>query len=735
MRIVCSRVAVLVVALATVASNAARGAPGDLIGYIPSCAVAPQDIAADTDGTYWVSQFLHNKLCHFGPGLREFINDVSYPLAGSYPTGIAFNPGSGTLYLADALSPKITEVARDGVPTGLTIEPLFELPPGTSGPPLIRGMTFDPTGDGGNGSIYLVEAVTSLIYEVALDGRVIQKIVHPDDPDGFPGEGGAAAGSDVDLIYDAGKTHVVGYYVNGGRNRNSDIRRLEADGSYRGVSIPILDSGGNVSGFLRRPFESPVDGRIVDAFVCVVDSNARFAILEGGEPDFREVTGFVCASNGRTVTASWNRFEVYDRIEIRRGCDLLETLPGTADGFSHTFESDGVYELTLSAVRGEQSTSPPSCTIVIGGGQVRSTAGVESDLPVDVATDGEGLLLVTSGRDRKILLFDLAFSPVGEILIHDAFAGEDDLVTGVAFDPGARTIFVFNATKSTVGVLDETGALIRSFDAKLPNLEEDPEKEPDLGLVVGMSHDPNGDAGHGSLWVVETSREWIYEIGIEGSAQGNVLRSFRHPYVAVEPPPDGSPFGISVSGISAVAGGSPNELFLSGGALRELRQTRIFRADKRTGEVIAGSAIPTDGIRIATKSTFVTLESFLDGGKARLVALALSGKKSTLLDVDPGIPAVAAPSFLTARQPGFADDVLLAFTPNGPYDSLEVERDCVGIATSTRSVELAEERPAISRARRSRSARAPCSSGRSSGQLARPSSSRRIRSTARSRSS
>jgi len=659
-----------------------QSAPGDLLGYIPFHTVAPQDFAIDDDGDVWVTTFLDNEICHYDPQLQSLLGTIPYPEPSSYPTGIAFNPHRGTLLVTDALSGRITEVEKSGVATGAVVAPDFEP---ASFPPSIRGMAFDPGGNGAEGSLYFAEATAALVYEVALDGTRIRTIRHPDSPEGFPDKGVAPPLTDVDLIFDTAE-NLAGFYVTGGPARLTHIRRLDADGVYRGLSIPLRDSGGNVSGIARRLFRHPGTGQIVDGYVISVESNARFAVLEGGEPAFHELTNFHCETTGRTVHLTWTRHQVYDRIEVSQACDKIATLPGTAESWTGDLVGDGIFELSVVAIQGDKSTEPFTCGVVLGAGEVLQSADVGGEVPADIATDGEGVLLVTDARRHKVLLKALDFSTIGELSLSDIFAGDSDVITGIAFSTASRTLYICNATQSTIGRFDETGALLSTFTIDLPNLEEDPEADPDLGFVLGMTFDPAGDGGRGSLWIVEVDRDWVYEIGVAPEAEGKILRSFRHPFIAVEPPPQGTPFSISSGAVSLVAGGSSNELYLSGGSLRDVRITHLVRVEKDTGRAVPGSAIPLQGVRLAAGTASVAVESFIDKAQPRLVALSLAGSSSKLLDVSPGddLPPV---TFLRARQVGFADDVRLEFVLNGAYDRLEVERDCEVIASIPGDVE------------------------------------------------
>jgi hypothetical protein len=657
-------------ALLAGAGAAVSGAEGDLISYLPFATVAPQDIAHDEeDGTYWVTAFLDNQIVHYSAGLHERIEGFDSPV--SYPTGIAYNSIDRTILVASILFNRIVEIDKTGTPTGREFDLVLEPVVNPNSSPAPRGMTFDRTGDGGKGSIYLIEAMGTLIYELGLDGRVIRYFLHPDDPDGYPGRGGAAYASDIDIIYDRGS--LAGFYVTGGRGRINSIRKLDRDGRYTGISIPIEDAGGTVSGILRQPFQRPGEGQKKDSYVCVVESNARFAILEGGEPLFHEVIDFQCSVSGREVRMTWRNMQEYDGFEVLRGCQEIDSLPGNASAWSHVFDADGVYNLTLRAFQGTHATSPPACTAVIGSGEVLRSADVGAVLPLDVAAAGD-LLLVTDAGERQVLVFDLDFNPAGALAVSEAFAGPDDYLTGIAYSP-PHGIFIFNATTSSVGLFDEVGAFVSSFEALLPNLEEDPLAEPDRGFVVGMDFDERGNGGAGSLWLLESDRDRVYEIDLGGQ----VLRDFAHPYLAIEPPPAGTPYGIYSSGI-AIAEGFPGDVLLGGGSLRDLNQPHIFRADAGTGEAVRGTVIPTNGIRQTSTNTFFTFDTIVRDGGPRLIVLTFAGRNSKLLELRAEPPAVAPPTHLRGRQPGYADETLIEFTNNGPYDAVEVYRDCEKVA-------------------------------------------------------
>ena len=490
----------MIVMITGLATNESPAREGDLLGRLPFTTIAPQDIAYDPDdGTYWITAFL-GSIHHYSRDLKEELESFPSPFGvNGFPTGIAYNTIDGTLLVADALVDTIIEVDKaDGTSTGREIRPAFL--PGRDGTTssFSRGLAFDPTGDNGRGSIYLLELLGTLIYEIALDGIVLRHFSHPDDEDGFPGTGLQAPASDIDLIYD-GDGALSGFYVTGGLDRVEVIRRLNLNGEYEGVSISLEDAAGNVSGILRRPFPHPETHEMVDSYICVVESGANFAILEGGEPEHPEIVNFDCVTEDRGVLLAWSSFGDYDRLEVWQGCTLVDTLAGNAVEWQFTFEQDGIYELTLRAFVGDMALSTRPCVVVIGRGQVLRSVDFEGSLPFGIATNGVDLILITDAREQQILLYDRSFGFVHAVEINEAFLETGDYLTGIALDQSSGYVYLFNATKSRVAELDAAGALVRIFDAQLPNLEEDPERDPDLGFVASLSFDPQGNESAGSL--------------------------------------------------------------------------------------------------------------------------------------------------------------------------------------------------------------------------------------------
>ncbi|MEM7231113.1 MAG: hypothetical protein AAF517_02995 [Planctomycetota bacterium] len=666
------------IAVILICLDGAFAAPGDLITFRPFEDVSPQDIARSSDGSYWVTNFLRNTIHHYSADLSEELDVFPSPFANVFLTGIAYNSLDDTLLVTEGAATAIQEIALDGTPTGRVIPLELERVANARGIPTARGMAFYENGDGGNGSVFLVESLGTLIYEISLDGRVLQKLEHPDDPDGFPGEGASARATDIALeLDDDGEIEAM--LVTGALAGVARILRLRPDGQYTGLSVNLLDASGTVSGLLRQRVEHPETGEDVDSYVCVVESNARFALLEGGEPSVPELFGLQCEVDGHRVDLEWQNQGDYDSIEVLSGCEVVATVGGDAVSWSTEFATDGVRNLSLRATLGAVSLETPSCRVVLGAGSVLASFEFEADRPIDLAWNGDDLILVSDAFLHQVHIFDLDYNSVGLLELPLEIAEEDEALTGIARGLTPDNFFVYNTSRHLIAVVDLAGEVERVFVPELPDLSDpdvEPlpgeEPEPDFGVVVGMTLNPTGDGGRGSLFIVEAAEDVIYELDLDGRQ----LRSIPHPYRDLDPVPLDSPFGSSSSAIAWIHGAEPPSLYLSGGSAWDGGQRFLFQLDVESGTLIPGSEFTTAGIVQEVGSASVTLEHVRTADSEWLIALPYVIGDPTLLELDQRLPEVSAPGRLRCRQRSFDQDVELRFESNGNYDAIEIFRDC-----------------------------------------------------------
>src|SRR5688572_13448280 len=86
---------------------------------------APQGIAIDADGSFWICSLLTTEVIHLGADLsvRGGFHAAFPPGAGTlvHVSGIAIDPRSGTFLLVHPTLMEIWEFERNGEPTGLII--------------------------------------------------------------------------------------------------------------------------------------------------------------------------------------------------------------------------------------------------------------------------------------------------------------------------------------------------------------------------------------------------------------------------------------------------------------------------------------------------------------------------------------------------------------------------------------------------------------------------------------
>lgn len=255
---------------------------------------APQGVAVDADGHFWISSALSHDILHLDAGLEPVeivtgqVPRVDNPF-GNHFTGIAYNPDADTLFVCRAFTKEIWEIEKDGSLTGFVLTLNLPPPPNLVPEPFPKGIAFDVEGDGGNGSIWVVESVMSAVYEVSLAGDVLRSLCHPDDPDGCPGGGSAATGNDVGLFLD-GEEPVLELTGGAGGVRDS-IVRVDLDGVPSGVRYEIGIVGGNPGGFLRHRFRPAGAAEPVEAFFVTVESSSEFHVLGIADPDLRPQIG------------------------------------------------------------------------------------------------------------------------------------------------------------------------------------------------------------------------------------------------------------------------------------------------------------------------------------------------------------------------------------------------------------------------------------------------------------
>lgn len=656
----------------------ASATPGQLLLSSAFPGTAPQDIAHDTtDNTFWVSSFVDGTIQHFSADLTLLGSIPSpFPLGGT--TGIAYYSACDTLLVVNATSLQLVEIDKSGAPVFGGVDVFLPLQPVVNPVPtrFLRGLAFYPGGDGGLGSVFVVESVGTLIYEFDLAGTALRWFEHPDDPDGFPGGGASANAGGIEVLVDSMGT-LTGFDLIGSDGGNSVVRRLDAAGAYTGLSIPLTAVGagsGDIGGIVRAPYID-TDGTPFDALYGASESSGGALFVVDGEPDpIAELIEIHCTSAGTTVLLEWTTTQTYDSVLVERNGAAHQLLPGTATSTLDANLPSGVYHYSVYAIAGTLVTPRLECAGVIGAGQVQKSVDlntvVATPLLYDLTEDAADTLWVTSSS-QFVYGFDKELNLIDSFPL--SFVTQTDLVAGIAYRDSSSTFLVSNAADNTVHEVDVLGTSV-SVPIAL-QLPSPPGDEPE---IAGMTFDAAGDGGAGSLWLIDMRRALIYEVALSGT----VLRSIEHPEETAVPTPLQSYFNTYAFGISGVpeVGTGHEEIDVSGASVFERKTRRVTRVDTATGTP-DGLVLPAEDIANRGSFFFLSHHNSTHLGSPVAFVVGINFGNCALLRVDRTPPAITPPSFLTCRQTGLLDEVEGTFNNHGPYDSIEVERDGTLIAT------------------------------------------------------
>ncbi|MEM7233468.1 MAG: dockerin type I repeat-containing protein, partial [Planctomycetota bacterium] len=408
------------------------------------------------------------------------------------------------------------------------------------------------------------------------------------------------------------------------------------------------------------------DGSLEDSYVCVV-AGSRFAILEGGHPEFRGIYDVRCEQSGSRAELTWRSGQIYDSIEILRDCQVIDVLPGHAASWQREFRSDGIYDVSVRAISGRYASSGPECRIVVGPGEtIRSVdLGTTASFLGDIASDGVDVLMYVRQYLYTVRFFDIDLEPLGEVPIDPEFVVPGQAITGVAYGGESDTLYLYNQENRTIGKMTFDGELLGVAHAELPP----------RGLGYGLSFRDAGLGGRGTVllqyWSFSPRSVGVFEFDTEGRK----LRSIRHPYDRWDPPIPGCDHrGARVRGVAVT---DQDELYLLGQAWSQPEEAQIFRMSLDRHEVIRGSEVPVPaGVYLYQSHEFVS-----KGGSPRLFVLGgAPNGNAHIFETRIADAEVARPTRLLATQLVREDQVDLSFQNNGPYDRVEVFRDCEKIA-------------------------------------------------------
>lgn len=653
---------------------------GNVIDTLPFPEIAPQGITLDgTDGTFWVTSFLEPVITHLDEQ-GNVLGTIPSPFGPpGRPTGIAWYPLNDTLLVVNSIDARLIEIDKTGQTVGLDILlPVQPVP--NPGGPVVRGIAVHPNGGSGAGSLYVVETVGAQIYEFDLFGFLIRSFDHPQDPDGFPGQGVGADAGGIELLLDA-QGALTGIDLVGADNSVPEILRLDPTGAPTGYEIPLIATGagtGGVGGIARKIVLDPIDMTPIEAVFGTSEAQQEIFIIDGSLPPIAQINDLVCTESIDGVTLSWLPGPGYDEIIVERNGEFLASLPGGSTGYADPLLPDGVFTYTVRGLSGTLSSDAVECLGVIGAGQVVAEAIVDGiQFGLDI-TEGGGLLWITTNEGvirsyTKDLFLNSEFPA--------PFTGPDDDPAGIAYRSDTNTLLVVNAFDNMLQEIDLGGLPIGT-----PVLLDVPVPENDPTYLGALAYDPNGNGGLGALWATESETSLIHQLALDGT----LLATFDHPDELFEPTPDPSfidTFTLGISGVPEVGNGF-EQIEIGGGTVFDRRMSRILRIDAATGSP-SGFQVPLAGADVIGRARYWAHVNAEYLGETWTFALSLRSNQTRIFRLRRDPPPVAPVDFLRVEQPDLVDRAEISFTNHGPYDSIEIERDGVlietlaGTATST----------------------------------------------------
>ncbi|HKR65875.1 MAG TPA: hypothetical protein VJZ00_19245 [Thermoanaerobaculia bacterium] len=558
--------------IGTYAGSTTGGGYVDGFGTIARFA-APRAIASDPAGNLYVadtSNHVIRKVSTAGEvttlagvaNAEGFSDGTGAAARFRFPSGIAIDPVTGLIYLADKDNHAIRRITPDGVVT--TIAGLG----GTSGTAngtgtaarftFPRGLTVD-----GSGNIYVADASNSVIRKITPGGEVttfagIMRVAGSND--GFPGQATFSAPYDIALDPTSGN-----FYVSDGSN--STIRKVTPEGRVTTVAGNASASGDRDGVGTDALFDTP--------WGIDVDSAGNVYVADTFNEKIRKITpaGVVSTFAGRGSTGTTNgaantaRFNSPSGLTIGAGGALFVTegynfdvrrisLTGDVSTFVGSMPSNGTTDGVATAARfhfpygvavdaaGNAFVTDSNCTIrkITPQGVVSTFAGAaaqcgavdgtgasarfNSPTGIGVAPDGN-IYVADSGNNtiRKITPQGVVTTIAGkadddEILFQDGSGSQArfNFPWGLAIDSHGL-IYVTDFYNHRVRLVEPTGVVTTFAGNGIPGHSDGVGTSATLDFPMGIAVD-----GARNLYITEYENNDVRKItqtGVVSTLAGN----------------------------------------------------------------------------------------------------------------------------------------------------------------------------------------------------------------------
>ncbi len=654
-------------------SAALHAEPGEVIERWHSPSFTPLAITYNPKiQRYYLTEFIGGKIYVLDSTLKTVIETFPVPFPNEDVVGgITYDSVNDSLWIVNSQSRQIMELHLDGTPTGKLLTPLFGPVETNIGGPLPTGLVFNPEGNNGEGTLFVVEANGTLIYEIQLNGVIINYFEHPDDEDGYPGKGRTAGSNDVKIIQNP-QGELDGFIANGYDFflREYFLRRFDKDGNYTGFWIPLAKVGGIPGGFLLEPNKENPE---LSTILCISQSSHEFVRIKWEEFPLPEITETHCVSTeDDQVQLTWNSFYDYDHIEVWRNSALLTTIAGDEISFIDTRPPADYLSYHLVGVKGSLRTETQPCGLTFGPGQIINQIEYPGTALADLTTDAEGKVYALDFLTQRFFVFSSELELIEETPLF-AFPNPLDRLSGIAYRPETGNFLIFNSRNSTLVEVNFMGEpeSEQEIPVILPTGIKDP--DPTERSVIGMTYIPGPDGEDGHIWLLENQRNRIYKINLVGET----LLSLDHPDLIDPETVGGFNLNTTNSGIAIVPGSNPPVVDLTGrDPLQKSSRAYIFRINLETLEYQRGKNIPLrDSITSCLSKDNQALATSLINDKFRLYTAGISFLDTCIFELNSSTPHLAKITGLTCQQIGFKNQARLSFRINDDYDRIEIFRN------------------------------------------------------------
>lgn len=633
------------------------------------------DLTEDSTGTLWIVD--SDNLVHAFDKDLNYLTSVALPFSGvdDLATGIAYRASSNSLLVCNAFDDSIHEIDFAGVSLGVPF--IVQLPVLPNEDLVIGSMAFDPSGDSGLGSLFVMEVNRSTIYEVSMTGAILNSFDHPDEareptPDdsffdtySFGITGVPEVGSGYDQLDVSGGSVFA-------RKSTHFVRVDSTTGAVAGFEMPTdaIEAVNSVR-FLTH-HNSTYMGNPVTFVVSIRSTDNVLLRVDRALPPVTAVSYLECRQPtlADTVEITFENHGPYDSVEVVRDGTVIASLPGTATAYTDVSAAVGRHTYKVTAILGGQRAESRRCSLRVGPGALlrRSTLWPVFSPYQMTRNPVDGSFLVTTNSpptidfiyhfDSNLQFVDIIDAPVDDTAYQTAaiavrpFGGSYQIYTiswALRVPPGMPQIFLLTAQDPAGNEI--LGPLVLDIPGPPPGVA--------ITYPAALTYDDETD----TFWFLERNSDTFWNL----DPLGTLIQSFPHP----APPAQNFVFNIGL------AYDAERHAFTATTA--NFADTQITKTVGMTATgLLIGEDISLDEARINPLNGFARA-----GGKMWVCGSV--GELSQIIELKAG-DALPPPTDLLCVESA-PNTVTLTWTETGAVTGAEIRRGGVLLATVAGGVE------------------------------------------------